>query len=163
VVGSAPHYSDLHPEHWEQLFQALPQQGVSGYFMSEPMCLKRLIDVRWPRGVICSACGSSNIGNIETRKPYQCKECRHQFTPISGTICHGAHLELKNWFIAAETIILANVSERARDLQTSERLRMKIGLRYKTAFALRAKLQTDLVLAGGGLIGHCICINGKSE
>ncbi|MEH6755826.1 MAG: hypothetical protein V7788_16885 [Alphaproteobacteria bacterium] len=49
--------------------------------------------------MICSACGSSNIGNIETRKPYQCKECRHQFTQISGTICHGAHLELKDWFM----------------------------------------------------------------
>jgi transposase-like protein len=162
-MGPAIHYSDANPEHWEQLFQTLPQQGVSRYFTSEPMCLKRLYDVRWPSGIICSACGSNDIGNIETRKPYQCRKCRHQFTLISGTICHGAHLELKDWFLAAELIISANISERAQELQTSEQLRKKISVTYKVAFALRAKLQTDLTLPGGGLIGHCICINKNSD
>ena len=163
MVNATYHYSDDDPEHWEQLYEALPKQGVMRHFTSEEECLKRLINVRWPSGIHCSACGSTDIGNIETRKPYQCKKCRHQFTPTSGTICHGARIGLIDWFVVAEMIISANRSKRPHELQTSERLRKRIGVTYKVAFALRAKLQADHIQPGGGLIGHGICINESRD
>ncbi|RKE95559.1 transposase [Sulfitobacter guttiformis] len=155
--------ADVSSNHWMDLSKALPSIAVDKHFHTEGKCIRRLKSVRWPKGLTCSACGSSNIGKIKTRKPYQCRECRHQFSVTSGTICHRSHLDLQQWFIAAEMIISANVSSRRIELQTSERLKQRFEITYKVAFDLRKKLRTDLILPSGGLIGRCICVKQSAE
>ena len=151
------------PEHWEQLSMALPPKGVIGHFKTEARCMRRLKTVRWPKELICVACGSIDIGKIKTRKNFQCRDCRHQFSVTSDTLCHRTHLDLMTWFVAAEAMIGAYKQDRVRDLLTSENLRMKLDVTYKVAYSLRSKLRKDLVRPGGGLIGHCICVNINSD
>lgn len=147
------------PDHWQQLLRALPPDGINQHFKTEAQRVRRLKAVRWPNGVRCYACGSSDIGIIKTRKYYQCRECRLQFSVTSGTICHRTHLDLKVWFNAAELIIEASKSERSHELLTSKVLSAKLGVTYKVAYELRKRLRADLALPVGGLIGRCICIN----
>ncbi len=154
---------DVSPEHWEQLSAALPSEGVRRYFRTEARCVRRLRSVRWPKEIICVACASNDIGKIKTRKNFQCRKCRHQFSVTSDTLCHRTHLKLMTWFVAAETMISAYERGRAPELLTSENLRMKLRVTYKVAYGLRSKLRKDLLRPGGGLIGHCICINKNSE
>lgn len=145
------------PDHWRQLLKALPPEGINRHFKTEAKCVRRLKKVRWPGKVICGACGSADIGKIKTRKYYQCRECRRQFSVTSDTICHRTHLDLKVWFTAAELIIQASKSDRARELLTSEKLRTELEVTYKVAYDLRKKLRVDLAQPDGGLIGRCIC------
>lgn len=150
------------PDHWQQLLKALPPEGINRHFKSEPQRLRRLKAVRWPSKVTCEACGSADIGKIKTRKYYQCRECRRQFSVTSDTICHRTHLDLKVWFSAAELIIKASKSDRAYERLTSESLRSTLEVTYKVAYQLRKTLRADLAQQDGGLIGRCICINTKS-
>ena len=149
-------------DHWQQLLKALLPGGINHHFKTEAQRVRQLKAVRWPHGVLCYACGSSDIGKIKTRKYYQCRECRRQFSVTSDTICHRTHLDLKVWFTAAELIIQASKSDRARELLTSEKLSTELGVTYKVAYDLRKKLRADLAQPDGGLIGRCICIRINS-
>lgn len=145
--------------HWTRLSMTLPTGGVQDCFKTETACISRMRKVRWPEGVTCPGCGSANIGRIKTRKNYQCCVCRRQFSVTTDTICHRTHLDLMIWFIAAETMIAAHAKGRAQELLTSDRLSAKLGVTYKVAYRLRSRLRTGLVQQGGGILGHCICIN----
>jgi len=149
-------------EDWYQLLIALPAEGVKRHFDTEDKCIERLATVRWPAGVFCSSCGAKDVGRIKTRKSYQCRECRHQFTVTSETILHRTHLDLATWFIAAELMITAYERDRAQDLLTSEKLKTKLKVTYKVAYDLRRKLNADLAHPSGGLIGRCICVGSGS-
>ncbi len=150
-------------EHWKLLLDALPQSGVNRYFKTEARCVRRLKEVRWPDGIVCEGCGSKNVGKIRTRKTYQCRECRDQFSVTSGTICHRKHLDLMEWFYAAELIISASAKDHTRDILSSEGLKKKLGVTYKVAYDLRKKLKSDLLQPHGGLIGRCICVHKKPD
>ena len=96
---------NLDRNHWNQLSQAMPSDGVQALFKTDFACVRRLQKVRWPDGVTCPGCGAANIAQIKARKNYQCRDCRRQFSVTTDTICHRTHLDLMTRFIAAETMI----------------------------------------------------------
>lgn len=57
---------------------------------------------RWPGGVSCPACDSTNIQRRTTRKPapYRCRDCRKDFSVTSGTLLHRSYIPLQKWAIA---------------------------------------------------------------
>src|SRR5437016_4498293 len=81
---------------------------VSKEFPTEEECLKRLEQMRWPKGVECLSCHSPRIVRIERRSTtknkrkqlYKCLACREQFSATSGTLFHDSHLPLRTWFMA---------------------------------------------------------------
>lgn len=127
-------------------------------FNTEDKCLDYLEAMRWPSGVCCIECGSTNVSRItreaksknKRTRLYQCleKQCGHQFSPTAGTIFHDSHLPLEKWFMAIALICEAKKSLSACQLQRH----LGIGS-YRTAWHLahrirEAMAEHDLVLGG---------------
>jgi DNA-directed RNA polymerase subunit RPC12/RpoP len=53
---------------------------------TENQCAQVLFKWRWPPGFRCPHCGSGRHSVVTTRKLYQCTDCYHQASLISGTI-----------------------------------------------------------------------------
>jgi len=64
---------------------------------------------RWNDGpTICPKCGATGAYRVETRRKYECNECRHQFTVTSGTPLASHKLTFKQ---CLKVIILADEIE----------------------------------------------------
>lgn len=58
-----------------------------------------LIAQRWPDGVRCP-CGSARAHRMASRRLFQCRGCRRQFSVTSGTPMHATKLPLRTWACA---------------------------------------------------------------
>jgi transposase-like protein len=69
-----------------------------------------LENIRWPNGIACVHCGSTNIVRINGKSEkvrdglLRCKDCRKQFTVTVGTIMHRSHITLRQWVQAFYSI-----------------------------------------------------------
>src|ERR1700720_1974214 len=118
---------------------------VTKQLATEDQCLDFLEKMRWPNGVRCIACESTNLSLItrtvdatKTRKEkkqnkrtrlYACLECGKRFTPTVGTVFQKSHLPLPIWFMAIAIVMDAKKGMSA--LQLKEHL--GIGS-YRTAW-----------------------------
>lgn len=101
--GLAPHLAaHLHDL---MMFLQLPERGVKTAFPDALACRDRFIETRWPEGVICPACGDRSVNTLPKRDLFQCRQCRKQFSPTSGTALHRTRLSVQMWLFAAETVI----------------------------------------------------------
>lgn len=129
-------------------------------FKTDEDCLQYLEQMRWPDGVVrCPQCGTDNPVRVERKATsknkrgwfYLCSEknCRHQFSPTSGTIFHDTHLPLTVWFHAIALILNAKKGISAKQLQRD----LGIG-GYKTAWYLNHRIReamagSDIPKPGG--------------
>ena len=60
------------------------------------------VETRWPNGVACPRCGSTDIVAVKSRKPqpFYCRDCRKHFSVKVGTLMEGSKLGLRVWAIA---------------------------------------------------------------
>jgi transposase-like protein len=78
------------------------------YFQSEKRCHEFMTEMRWPHGVECPRCGSKDIGKfVETRRIWNCKGCKKQFSAKVGTIFEDSPLSLTQWLPATWLIVKA--------------------------------------------------------
>jgi transposase-like protein len=122
------------------------------YFTKPENCLNYLVARRWPNGVVCPTCGSTNIGFIASRQMFQCKT-RHpkaQFSVKLGTIFEDSPLGLDKW-LPAMWMIASN-----RNGISSWELHRALGVTQKTAWfmlhRIRLAMQDDQ--NGGKLSGE---------
>jgi transposase-like protein len=95
--------------------------------------------LRWNDKVICPDCGCERHYFIQTRKVWQCKECKKQFSVTSGTIFAYHKLKLQDYLGAIA--ILSNSAKNHSMLQLSRDL----SVQYKTAFVLSHKIREALM------------------
>lgn len=69
-------------------------------FGTEHACAQALVNVRWPKGFQCPACGGVKAYLIASRHLYQCAQCRHQVSITAGTLFHATKIPLVKWFWA---------------------------------------------------------------
>jgi len=72
------------------------------YFDDPDNCLNYLVSRRWPSGVVCPTCGSSDVSFVASRRVWQCKT-RHvkcQFSVKVGTIFEDSAVSLDKWLCA---------------------------------------------------------------
>ncbi|OIB01454.1 hypothetical protein AK95_28950 [Paenibacillus sp. LC231] len=69
-------------------------------FHSEDACREHLFQIRWTNGFFCPKCQHNAFYFLETRKLYQCTNCKHQASVTAGTIMHKSHTPLLTWFWA---------------------------------------------------------------
>lgn len=143
---------------WLELFVMLPEGGVEVAFPNIESCETRFAAVRWPEGVRCLSCGGKNIGHIENRALYQCRECRRQFSATAGTDAHRSRLDLRMWFLAAEEIITAHAEETEYSRLVTQAMADRYSISYSATHRLKTALIKSLSQPGGGLIGACICV-----
>ena len=112
---------------------------------SEQFCL----DTRWPDGVVCPFCQSSNVAARPSRKPapFRCRSCRKDFSVKTGTIMEGSKLSLGTWLFA---MYLMSTSLRG---VSSMKLHRDLGVTQKTAWFLEHRIrkawETETGLFGG--------------
>jgi transposase-like protein len=70
------------------------------YFSDPDTCLKFIVELRWPNGVICPRCQALDPHFISTRKMWRCNGCKKQFSVKVGTIFEDSPLPLEKWFAA---------------------------------------------------------------
>jgi transposase-like protein len=77
------------------------------HFADLDTCHAHLANIKWTDGkVTCPACAGQEIGNIASRRMYQCKAkgCRKQFSVKVDTIFEDSPLPLNKWFVAVWSI-----------------------------------------------------------
>src|SRR5208283_1980577 len=83
-----------------QFQKGLSEAGFEAVYGTEEKCRAAVIASRWPNGFECPACGDRGYCEVKTRGLFQCSACRHQASPIAGTIFASTHLPLRLWFRA---------------------------------------------------------------
>lgn len=70
-------------------------------------CHRYIGAIKWPSGACCPKCGSVNVGEIKSRRRFQCREkaCRAQFSLTTDTIMEGTHLRLDQWILGVWQIV----------------------------------------------------------
>lgn len=74
--------------------------------LTEDEAREILEGIRWPKGLVCPHCGSTEVTRIEAKSEkvrdgvIQCNDCRKQFTVTVGTVMHGSHITLRQWIQA---------------------------------------------------------------
>ncbi len=73
--------------------------------IDDAKCYEVVRELRWPKGVTCPNCGSSQIqkrghhDHYRYRQRYVCQVCQQQFDDVSGTIFEGHHRPLRVWVL----------------------------------------------------------------
>src|ERR1019366_3286202 len=122
------------------------------YFTNPDNCLSYLVARRWPNGVACPTCGSTNVGFIESRRMFQCRT-RHpkaQFSIKAGTVFEDSPIGLDKWLPAVWMIA------GAKNGISSWELHRAIGVTQKTAWFMlhRIRLAMQDEKHGGKLGGE---------
>ena len=102
------------------------------------VCHQHMVAIKWPTGqVTCPKCGCENIGEIKSRRMFQCKakDCRKQFSSKVGTIFEDSPLGLDKWFVAVWCI--AN----AKNGISSHELHRALGVTQKTAWFMLHRIR----------------------
>jgi transposase-like protein len=115
--------------------------------------------IRWPKGIACPHCGSTNITRLNAKSDkirdgvIQCNDCRQQFTVMVGTIMQGSHITLRQWVQGFYAMCSSKKGISALQLQRN------LGLHtYKAAWHLSHRIR--LAMKEGPLAGK---LNGIVE
>ena len=98
---------------------------------------------RWPHGIVCPHCGSTNVqtGAKHKTMPYRCreKECAKRFSHKTETVMEGSKLGMQTWMIATYLLStsLKSVSSMKlhRDLEVNQRSAWFLAHRLRVALA----------------------------
>lgn len=132
------------------------------YFSDLDVCHKYMVSIKWPDGkIVCPKCGGDKIGNIASRRMFQCKAkgCRKQFSAKVGTIFEDSPLPLSSWFVAVWCITNAkngiSSCELARALDIQQRSawhmlhRVRLAMRAKSFRQISGTVESDESFFGG--------------
>jgi transposase-like protein len=132
------------------------------FFSDLAVCHEYMTNVKWPDGkVICPKCGGDHIGEIKSRRMFQCKakECRKQFSAKVGTIFEDSPLGLDKWFVGVWCISNAkngiSSHELARSLGITQKSawhmlhRIRLAMQTGTFAKIKGETESDETFVGG--------------
>ena len=107
-------------------------------YHDEDTCREDLEQLRWPDGVACTRCGSTEIRNSYTRNQYDCGSCGYQFSVTAGTMLHDSHLPLQKWIVATYLMV------ESRKGVSANQLKRTLDVSYKTAWYLCHRIRAAI-------------------
>jgi transposase-like protein len=110
-------------------------------FDTDGECRTILEKLRWPEGVTCPRCASTQVYRADPRKQFDCASCGYQFSVTSGTIFHDTHLPLAKWFVAT---YLTCESKKG---MSANQMKRTLGVSYKTAWYLCHRIRAAMTVA----------------
>ena len=132
------------------------------HFSDLDVCHEYMVRIKWPDGkIVCPKCGSTHIGEIKSRRMFQCKhaDCRKQFSTKVGTIFEDSPLGLDKWFVAVWSISNAkngiSSCELARAIGVSQKSawhmlhRIRLAMKTKTFRKITGEIESDETYIGG--------------
>ena len=128
-------------------------------FQTQEQAIEYLEKVRWAGEPQCPYCGSLDIGRHasgdRSMARWQCRDCTCAFAVTVGTLFHGTHMPLRDWFSVLALMLGSTKSASAyqisRDLDIRRPTVWSMMQRIRTAMADdpgQEKLLTGLVEAG---------------
>jgi ribosomal protein L37AE/L43A len=109
---------------------------------TEAQCRAALEAARWPTGFVCPACGGAARTRFERGglAYWQCGDCAHQCSLISGTIFEASKLPLSRWFLALQLL------SQAKNNVSALEMRRQLGVSYRTAWLMKHKIMEAMRL-----------------
>ena len=105
------------------------------YFADADTALAFMVNVRWPDGVHCPYCDSTDTPFVASRRVWQCKGCRKQFSAKVGTLFEDSPIPLSKWW-PAFWMLLSD-----KNGISSYELAKAIGVTQKTAWFMLHRLR----------------------
>jgi len=111
-----------------------------------------LVARRWPKGVRCPQCDSTEVRFIRPRKLWECKHCtvRKQFSVKVGTIFEDSAVPLSKWLAAFWLI------SNAKNGISSYEIGRSLGVTQKTGWfmlqRIRLAMQNGSIMKMGGIV-----------
>lgn len=139
------------------------------YFSDEERAHEFLVAMRWPDGVTCPHCESRDVGKLSvsttttkagnrtTRRVWNCKACKRQFTAKVKTIFEDSPLPLGTWLPAVWMVVNSkngvSSCELARDLGITQRSAWHVAHRIRAAmhhglFGMAGEVEADETYIG---------------
>ncbi len=117
-------------------------------FPDDDACLRSILDMLYPEGVVCRACGQVRTHHkLTNRKAFSCDHCGTHIYPLAGTIFEKSSTPLKSWFYAMYLMASTRCGISAKQLER------ELGVTYKTAWRMfrqvRRLLDEDIGPLGG--------------
>ena len=159
------------------------------YFADADVSFHFVVQMRWPNGVTCPRCSAEKPSLIRTRRIWECRSCRRQFSIKVGTIFEDSPLGLDKWLPAVW--LLANAKngissyELGRALGVTQKTawfmlsRIRLGMQAKTFAKMSGTVEADETFIGGskrnmheskkkrlntrGPVGHMEAVMGMLE
>ncbi len=107
------------------------------------------IEQRWPDGVTCPFCQSTEVSPRPTRKPqpFRCRACRKDFSVKTGTVLHSSNIPLSKWAIGFY-LFMTNLKG-----VSSMKLHRDLGIGQKAAWHMAHRIRETLDTTGGKFAG----------
>lgn len=117
------------------------------YFSDPDVALTFFAGVRWPNGVTCPRCESTEVGFLSTRRIWKCRTCHKQFSAKVGTVLEDSPITLEKWMPALWLIV------NCKNGISSYELARALGVTQKTGWFMLSRLRLAIQDASGGKLG----------
>lgn len=111
-------------------------------FQTQEQALDYLEKVRWRGLPVCPYCKSESVGRHASgdraMQRLQCYSCTRAFAATVGTLFHGTHIPLRNWFLVIA--LMLNAKKSASSYQISRDL----GMRRATVWSMMHRIRTAM-------------------
>lgn len=111
-------------------------------FQTQEQAIEHLETARWHGRPICPYCLSEKVGRHasgdRSNQRWQCRECGRAFAVTVGTIFHGTHIPLRNWFMILALMLNAKKSASAYQVARD------LGMRRPTVWSLMHRIRTAM-------------------
>ena len=114
------------------------QQAIR-HFSDPDICQSYVAQMRWPNGqATCPRCESQDPYYVQTRRIWQCKGCKRQFSVKLGTIFERSPIGLDKWLTAIWLL------SSAKNGVSSYELHRAIDVTQKTAWFMMHRIRTAM-------------------
>src|SRR5437870_925351 len=105
------------------------------YFADVDVATMFVASLRWPEGVRCPHCESNNCPYVASRRIWQCKNCRKQFSVKVGSIFEDSPIPLSKWLPAMWMLV------NCKNGVSSYEISRDLGVTQKTAWFMLHRLR----------------------
>src|SRR5688572_29914054 len=133
--------------------------GAINYFADVDVATMFVAGLRWPNGVICPHCDGKNCPYVKSRRIWQCKDCRKQFSVKVGSIFEDSSIPLSKWLPTMWLLVNCKngVSsyEIARDIGVTQKTawfmlhRLRLAIQAKSFDKFGGNVELDETFIGG--------------
>jgi transposase-like protein len=111
-------------------------------FQTQEQAVEYLERVRWAGRPHCPYCGSLHVGRHASgdrgMARWQCRDCTRAFAVTVGTLFHGTHVPLRDWFLVLALMLNAKKSASAYQIARD------LGMRRPTVWSMMQRVRTAM-------------------
>ena len=111
-------------------------------FQTQEQAVEYLESVRWHGKPVCPYCKSDATGRHasgdRSSTRWQCRSCQRAFAVTVGTLFHGTHVPLRNWFLVLALMLNAKKSASAYQIARD------LGMRRPTVWSMMHRVRTAM-------------------